>query len=157
MVAWIALAFSLVTTGVLVWDKFLRRSRFEAQADWIMNASDPVLRVAIYNVGYRKDTIRDIRFRESSMPPGRGWTPYGSVMSHLPVVLDVDGASPAFIVQPRRDPWDIFHDALLCSRIDVLEVENARGRVSMHALPALCDAEHNAQTNSGATIPKSTP
>jgi hypothetical protein len=157
MVAWVALALSLITTAILVWDKFLRRSRFEVQADWILNASDPVLRVAIYNVGYRKDTVRDVRFRERSMPSGRGWTPYEAVMSQLPLVLDVDAASPAFNVQPRRKPWDVFHDALLCSRIDVLEVENARGRVSTHALPPLDEAERNAQTNSGPAIPKSTP
>jgi hypothetical protein len=156
MVAWIALALSLVSTGVLVWERFLRRSRFDVQADWIMSASDPVLRVAIFNVGYRKDTVRDLRFKQRAMPMGRGWTPYGAVMSQLPVVLDIDEASPAFLVQPRREPWDIFHDALLCSRIDVLEVENARGRVSTHVLPALCDAERDTQTNSGPTIPKST-
>jgi hypothetical protein len=157
MVAWTALAVSLISTGVLVWERFLRRSRFEVQADWIISASAPVLRVAIYNVGYRKDTVRDVRFKEPAMPAGRGWTPFGAVMSQLPVVLDVDEASPAFMVQPQHEPWDIFDDALLCSRIDMLEVENARGRVSTHALPALCDAERNTQTNSGSTIPKSTP
>lgn len=157
MVAWIALALSLITTGVLVWDKFLRQSRFEVQADWIMSATDPMLRVAIYNVGYRKDTVRDVRFKERSMPPGRGWTPYEAVMSHLPVILDVDEASPAFSVQSRREPWDIFRDALLCSRIDLLEVENARGRVTMHALPLLHEAERDVLTKSGPSIPKSTP
>ena len=91
------------------------------------------------------------------MPVGRGWTPYGAVLSRLPVVLDVDEASPAFSVQPRREPWHIFHDALLSSRIDVLEVENARGRVSTHSLPLLFEAERDVQTNSGPHIPKSTP
>jgi hypothetical protein len=157
MVAWIALTLSLVSTGVLVWDKFLSRSRFEVQADWIINATDPILRVAIYNVGHRKDTVRDIRFRERSMPSGRGWTPYGSVMSQLPIVLGVDEAAPALIIQPRQAPSDVFHDGLLCSRVDVLEIENARGRVSIHPLPALYEAERNARTNCDPAIAKSMP
>lgn len=157
MATWIALAFSLITTGVLVWDKFLRQSRFEVQADWIMNAPDPVLRVVLHNVGHRKDTVQQVRFKERSMPLGRGWTPYEAVMSHLPAILDVDGASPVFSVEPRRRPWHIFHDALLCSRIDLLEVENARGRVSVHTLPPLYEAERDALTNSGPSISKSTP
>jgi hypothetical protein len=157
MVAWIALTLSMISTSALLWDKFLSRSRFEVQGDWIMTKSPPALRVAIYNVGYRKDTIRDVRFRETSMPAGRGWTPYEAVMRHLPRVLDVNEASAAFLIQPRREPWDIFDDALLSSRIAVVEVENARGRSSTHALPALCDAEHNAQTNRGPALPKSTP
>lgn len=157
MVAWIALAVSLASTGAFVWDRFLRRSRFEVQADWIMVAADPVLRLAIHNVGDRKDTIREMRFKERAMPAGRGWTPHGAVLSQLPVALDIGEASPAFSVHPRQGPSHIFHDGLLCSRIDTLEVENGRGRVSTHSLPLLYEVERDVLTNRGERIPKSTP
>jgi hypothetical protein len=71
MVAWIALGVSLISTGVLLWERFLRRSRFEVQADWIIGTGDPVLRVVIYNIGYRKDTVRDVRFREHASSSSR--------------------------------------------------------------------------------------
>jgi hypothetical protein len=157
MVGSIVLLVSLVSTSVLVWDKFLRRSRFEVQADWIVVAADPVLRVAIHNVGDRKDAIRDVRFKERAMPVGRGWTPHGAVLSQLPVTLDGGEASPVFSVHPRHGPWHVFHDGLLCSRIDTLEVENGQGRISTHSLPLLYEAERDVLTNSGERIPKSTP
>lgn len=157
MVSWIALAISLGSLGVLVWDKFLRRSRFDVQADWILSASEPALRLVVFNVGYRKDTVRDIRFKERPMPRGRGWTPFERVMSQLPVVLDVDEASPAFMLQVQSRLDDDFEDALRCGRIDEVEVENARGEVSVFPLPALHVAQHNAFTNQGPDLPKATP
>lgn len=155
MIAWIALGLSLVSTALLVWDRFLRQSRFEVKADWVLTtASDPMLRVVIYNVGHRKDSVRDVRFKQHDMPLGRGWTPYESVLSRLPIVLDVDEASPAFILRPRSDPPSGLTDGLLTGLINAAEVENARSRISTHTLPLLFDAQANARTNSGPDLAK---
>lgn len=157
MVAWIALILSLVSTGVLVWDRLLQKSRFDVSADWILTSDSPVLRVVICNVGYRKDSVRDVRFKLRDMPRGRGWTPFESVMSRLPIVLDVDEASPAFILRPRQGPWTILNDGLLTSSVSQVEVESARGRISIHELPLLGVAQQNAETNSGPDIAKTLP
>jgi hypothetical protein len=156
VVAWIALAVSLASLGVVVWDNFFRKSRLEVKGDWILGEEPPVLRVVVYNVGYRKDSIRDMRFKNRAMPSGRGWTPYASVLQHLPVVLDVDEASPAFVVHPQRKPFNPLDAALLSSDIDAIEVENARGQVSVHELPLLYQAQQNALTNAGPELPKTT-
>ena len=96
MVAWFALLISLGSLGVLVWDKFLRRAKFEVKADWILSSDHPVLRVVVFNVGYRKGTVRDLRLRQRDMPKGRGWTPYERVTSRLPIVLNADeGSGPS--------------------------------------------------------------
>ena len=157
MIAWIALAISLASLAILVWDKFLRRAEWDVQADWILSASEPALRFVVLNVGYRKGTVRDIRLRSHDMPKGRGWTPYERVMSKLPLVLDADEGSEAFVLQPRPRPSDVFDDALAAGRIDTIEIEDARGDISVFALPDLHRAQHEAATSGGKTIPKTTP
>jgi hypothetical protein len=42
--------------------------------------------VAEVRLGSRNGTVRDIRLRAHDMPSGRGWTPYASEMSKLPIV-----------------------------------------------------------------------
>jgi hypothetical protein len=44
MVAWLALVISLASLAILVWDKFLRRAKFDVQADWILSAGEPAIR-----------------------------------------------------------------------------------------------------------------
>jgi hypothetical protein len=149
------LIVSLSSAGVVVWDAFLRRSRFDVKADWIISTDEPVLRIVILNVGWRKDTVVDVRLKERAMPRGRGWTPLASVMSQLPVILDVDEASPAFELAASSG-GDSFDDALRCDRIEELEVENARGRIDVFALPALYRAKDNAERNIEPHIQKGT-
>lgn len=157
MVAWLALGISLATLSILVWEKFLRRAKFDVQGDWILSASEPVLRFVIFNVGHRRGVVRDIRLRQHDMPEGRGWTPYERIMSRLPLVIDADDGSDPFLfqVQPRTE--DLFEDALRSGRIDTLEVESARGEISVFSLPELHRAQHNAMTNAGPDLPKTTP
>jgi hypothetical protein len=158
VVAWLALVLSLVSVGVTVWDHFLRRSKFAVQADWILSGERPVLRIVVLNVGDRKDTIRDIRLKEAPQGP-RGWTPWESVMSKLPIVLEPDAASPPFLIElePHGGPFNILQDALRTSRIDALDVENARGWISTFELPALYQAQQNAETNAGPQLAKTIP
>lgn len=101
MVAWFALIISLASLAILVWDKFLRQAKFDVKGDWILSASQPALRFVVFNVGYRKGTVRDIRLRQHDMPIGRGWTPYQRVMSKLPIVLDGDEARRRSSCSPR--------------------------------------------------------
>jgi hypothetical protein len=157
IVGWFALAISLGSLGVLVWDKFLRQARFEVKGDWILSGAQPVLRVVIFNVGYRKGTVRDLRLKERAMSKGRGWTPYERVMSRLPIVLDADEGSEAFLFELQRNPRDIFEDALATSRIDTIEIENARGEISAFTLPVLHEAKSNAMTNAGSEMPRLLP
>jgi hypothetical protein len=149
----IALSFSLVTLAILVWDKFLRRAKFDVQADWIISASEPVLRFAVLNTGYRKSVVRDIRLRSQNMPVGEGWTPYNAVMSKLPLVLDADDASEAFLVQPAAPRDDAFEDALRAGRIDAIDLENGRGQVSTFRLPDLRQAKRDAEGNPAQATP----
>jgi hypothetical protein len=154
MVAWIALLISLGTLGILVWDKFLRRAKFDLQADWILNRGDPVLRFVVLNVGSRKGTVRDVRLKERTMPRGRGWSPWDRLMQHLPIVLDADEGSRAFLVQGDRDNVDVFEDAMLTGRINEIEVENARGDIQVFPLPELHQTRQNHVTNQGPDLPK---
>lgn len=154
MVAWFALVVSLGSLGVLVWDKFLRSASFEVKGDWILTGARPVLRVVIFNVGYRKGTVRDLRLRQRDMPKGRGWTPYGRVMSRMPIVLDADEGSEAFLFEVQPNPRDTFEDALATGRIDTIEIENARGLVSAFSLPELHEAKLNAATYAGDEMPR---
>lgn len=164
MVAWFAflsLVISLVSLAIVVWDKFLRRATFDVKGDWILSASEPALRFVVFNVGYRKGTVRDLRLKSHDMPGGRGWTPYHRVLSKLPIVLDADEASEPFLLQVQEQEWDthwdIFEDALRTGRIDTLEVEDARGKTSVFSLPELHRAQHDATTNTGPDLPKVTP
>lgn len=157
MVAWLALAISLASLAILVWDKFLRRATFDVQADWILSAGEPAIRFVVFNVGFRKGAVRDIRLKEQAMPVGRGWSPYERIMSHLPLILDADDASEAFILQVQPRAGDVFEDALRSGRINVIEVENARGDISVFALPELHRAQDDAMTHTGPDIPKLTP
>jgi hypothetical protein len=112
MIAWIALWLPLVSTALLVCDKLLRQSRFEVKGDWVVTtARDPMLLVAICNVRHSKQSVRDVRLKQQDVPLGRGWTPYESVLSKLPIVLDVDEESPAFLLRPRSDPPSGLTDA----------------------------------------------
>jgi hypothetical protein len=157
MVAWLALAISLASLAILVWDKFLRRARFDLQADWILSSSEPALRFVVFNVGSRKGAVRDIRLKERAMPRGRGWSPYERVLSRLPMILDPDAASEPFLLQVQPVAADTFEDALRTGRIDTVEIENARGEISVFALPDLHRAHHNALTNAGPDMPRTTP
>lgn len=157
MIAWLALTVSLASLGIVIWDKFLRRAKFEVKADWILSVSQPVLRYVVVNVGYRKGTVLDIRLRQHDMPEGRGWTPYERVMSRLPIVLDADEASEPFLLQTQTTAHDTFEDALRMGRIDTIELEDARGAMTVFSLPDLHRAQHNAMTNAGPDLPKATP
>jgi len=157
MVAWFALAVSLLTLAVLLWDKFLRRAKWDVQGDWILTSSEPTLRFVVLNVGYRKGTIRDIRLKAHDMPEGRGWTPYGRVMSKLPIALDADEASDAFLLQLRSGPPDVFETALASGQIDTVEIEDARGTISIFSLPDLHSAKHNAMTSAGPDLARTIP
>ena len=78
-------------------------------------------------------------------------------MSKLPLVLDADEGSDAFVLQTDVQPQDPFELALRDGRINAVEVENARGEISVFSLPELHRAQHNAMTNVGPDIPKTTP
>lgn len=158
-VAWIALVFSGASFALVLWEKFWRRPRFDVQADWILSSSTPVLRFVVFNTGYRKGTIRDIRLKERTMPRGRGWTPFERVMQHLPLVLDADTGSRAFLLQVDRQiqTASLFDLALGDGRIDELELEDAREQTHVFALPDLHAALHNAETNALPDMPRTTP
>jgi hypothetical protein len=157
MAAWFALTISLISLSVLVWDKFLRRASFEVKGDWILNSSQPVLRLVIFNVGYRKGTVRDVRLKQHDMPLGRGWTPYERLMSRLPIVLEADEGSQAFLFQLQPRPENTFEDALATGRITAVEIENARGAITVFPLPELHEAKRNAATNAGSDMPRRLP
>lgn len=42
-------------------------------------------------------------------------------------------------------------------RVDTVEIEDARGSVSVFSLPDLHRAQHNAMTNAAPELPKATP
>lgn len=144
----LAVFISLASLGIVVWDKFLRRPKFDVQADWILSQGEPVLRFTVFNVGHRKGTVRNLRLRSNDMAVGTGWTPYDPVMRRLPLVLDADEAAEAFELQPARagGPWESLDDAVRTGRIDTLEVEDAREQVEVFRLPDLHRAQHDLLT-----------
>jgi hypothetical protein len=83
--------------------------------------------------------------------------PTGGSFSKLPLILEADGASEPFLLAVDPRSTDIFEDALGCRRIDTLELEDARGNVTVHSLPDLHRSRWNAETNQGLSLGKSTP
>ncbi|HEX5925229.1 MAG TPA: hypothetical protein VFY45_15470 [Baekduia sp.] len=128
------------------WETFFQRAVFTAQCDWVSIDQVFVLRVGIADTGRRKGTIQDIRFRQASMPAGRGWTPYVSILERLPIVLDRDEAvafhvsvPPASSAEYPRDAgveWH-FEDGMRTGQIDTLEVEPVGGTAVDFDVPAL--------------------
>jgi hypothetical protein len=128
----LGLGLSVVLAGIKVWETFMLRPNLTALLEWVVVDQVPVLRVAFANVGRKKGTIMDLRFREASMPSGRGWTPYRDVLERLPVVLDTGAGfafhvelPPASTAERPRDAgveW-LFEDAVRTGRVTTLEVD----------------------------------
>jgi len=134
----LALVASTVALGVTLWDKFLRRPMLGVQIDWLVDGSGQrVLRLVLFNMGSRKDCVRELRFRvDGSDVP---WTP--GMLDRLPLVLDVDEASqPPFLlhaIEVNPAEANPFQTALRSGQgIRSLEVENIRGHVSRFDVPA---------------------
>lgn len=97
-IALVALVLSLGLAGIRLWEAFFKRPKLGVKFDWIRNETFPILRFVVYNEGSRKICIREIRFGLRDTPHMEGWM-RASVLMRLPVVVDVDEASPAFMIQ----------------------------------------------------------
>lgn len=135
----IAIVLSVAALAVTVWDKFLRKPDLGAQVDWIVDgAGQRVLRLVFFNMGTRKDCIKEIRFfvHGSDVP----WTP--AMLDRLPLVLDVDEASnPPFLLHrlngtPQQD--NPFQAALRIGKgLERIEVENIHGKITGFPAPVI--------------------
>ena len=141
-----AFGLSLVLAGIRIWEALVVRPKIIAKIDWLQTKEEPVLRIVVANIGRRKDTVAEIRFKERGMARGRGWTPFEEVFRHLPVVLDVNESSSALYVPVDHRAGDAFAMRLRSDQLHVLEVQMIGGGCYEFDVPSLLVTKRKWET-----------
>jgi hypothetical protein len=131
----IALTISATLGGIKIWETWFRRSKFGVKFDWIQHRGAPILTWVIYNSGWKRDGVREIRFGSLETPDTEGWIPQRAVLERLPVMLDVDEISPRFYINTVPSSTDVFDVALRGGRIRKMVLTNARRKRSVYEVP----------------------
>lgn len=90
----VAFFISVGLAGLELWRQFFRQARLEARPDWRYSGGVlKGLQVIVFNTGQRKTIVTRVGIKCSDVDPPtlRGDS---SIVEQLPVVLDVDEASP---------------------------------------------------------------
>ena len=126
--ALIAFVISVLLACLGIWRQFFRHAKIEAKVDWVYGEGKlKGVRFIVSNTGYRKTilTRAGIRCSEDANPQSL-WSDM-SILEQLPIVLDVDEASPKLFVAVGPYMTDGTAKAVL--------VEDYKGNQELFPLP----------------------
>jgi hypothetical protein len=135
-VALAAFVVSCSLAGIRVWEAWGRRSKWRLHFDWIHSAQSLALSFTVANIGTRRYGIREIRFGTPETPKAEGWLPSGAVRDNLPLMLDEGEISNIFTIESTPSATHDFDRILSEGGLRKCMVEDARGRVGVHHIPA---------------------
>ncbi len=155
VMAAIALGISGILAAVKIWETFLSRSRFYVNCDWYeaKGTAPPLLHFTVANVGWRKDSIREIRLATADSLDDMGYLVRSDIMDKLPAALDVGEISEPFELHPPSVGGNEFQTALREGRVTKLIVVNSREQISTFPIPPIdfltytASAQTEMQTN----------
>ncbi len=139
---------SLGLACLRVWEALFRRARFKADFEWQGPRDNAVLEFTLTNVGWKKGSVRRVLFRTRFPKAASGSDPrqwleldiQGPTLNPLPLVLDVDEASPVASL-----PLNVLRDGSgnlkrlmrdLLDGVALLVVTTARGKEIIFPVPA---------------------
>lgn len=118
---------SAILAVVKIWETFFQRSRLQVEQDWIEDRNgEKALWLTVANTGYKREGIREIRFRTAAMVAGSGMLS-ADVHNALPIMLEpADISCRLEIAAFGTNDLSV---ALKADKVRLLDVVDTRGNV----------------------------